>query len=78
MKVCESGKIRHANIAAATLAAHRFAVKLNQRGIIARSLYTYRCEKCRGWHLTRQGMGTTLVLPAAPERLQRWAMGEEG
>lgn len=75
-KVCESGKVRHTSLANAKLAAHRFAVKLNQRGIMARTLYAYRCEECRGWHLTRQGMGTTLVLPAAPEHLQRWAMGE--
>lgn len=75
-KRCESGKVRHSNVARAKTAAHHFAIALNRDGIIARSMYAYRCESCRGWHLTRQGMGTTLALQAAPEHLQRWAMGQ--
>lgn len=74
-KSCETGKVRHSNIARAKAAAHHFAIALNRDGVIARTMYAYRCDKCRGWHLTRQGMGATLVLLAAPEALQRWAMG---
>lgn len=75
-KRCETGKVRHSNVARAKTAAHHFAITLNRDGIIARTMYAYRCEKCRGWHLTRQGMNATLVLQAAPEHLQRWAMGQ--
>jgi hypothetical protein len=72
---CPSGKIRHSSLERAKVAARAFARHLNQEHKIAHTMYAYRCEKCRGgWHLTRQGMGTILVLPAAPEELQRWAM----
>lgn len=72
---CPSGKIRHSSLERAKVAARAFARHLNQEHKIARTMYAYRCEKCRGgWHLTRQGMGTILVLTAAPEELQRWAM----
>lgn len=73
-KHCASGKTRHASLNRASVAAHAFARELNRRGELARTLYAYRCDTCAGWHLTRQGMSATLVLTAAPEHLQRWAM----
>lgn len=78
-KRCESGKVRHSNPARAKVAAHEFARALNREGQLAQSMYAYRCDKCRGWHLTRQAAwaGNVAVFTAPPERLQRWAMGEE-
>ena len=73
-KRCASGKTRHTSLNRASVAAHAFARELNRRGELARTLYAYRCDTCAGWHLTRQGMSATLVLTAAPEHLQRWAM----
>lgn len=72
---CASGKVRHTSLARAKVAARAFARHLNAEHKIAQTMFAYQCKKCRGgWHLTRQGMGTTLVLTAAPEGLQRWAM----
>lgn len=74
---CPSGKKRHTSLAHAKTAAHAFARELNREHTIAQNMYAYRCEKCRGgWHLTRQAGwdNVTLVLRAAPEELQRWAM----
>lgn len=73
-KKCASGKARHSSLERARSGAHFFAMNLNREGKLAQTMYAYQCGKCRGWHLTRQGMGTTLVLTAAPEELQRWAM----
>ena len=75
-KLCESGKKRHSSLAHAKTAAHAFARELNREKKIAENMYAYPCSKCRGWHLTRQAgwSNVTLVLTAAPEALQRWAM----
>lgn len=75
---CESGKARHSNLERVKVAAHRFAIALNAEGQIACNMYAYRCDTCRGWHITRQAGwdGVVLVLEAAPESLQRWAMGQ--
>lgn len=74
---CATGKVRHASLAKAKVAAHSFARALNREKKIAENMYAYRCEKCRGgWHLTRQAGwdNVTLAMQAAPEALQRWAM----
>lgn len=73
---CSSGKKRHSSLPHAKTAAHAFARELNREKTIAQNMYAYRCEKCRGWHLTRQAGwdNVTQVLQAAPEELQRWAM----
>lgn len=80
MRNCISGKVGHASLGIAKGAAHSFARKLNRDGVLAESQYAYRCESCRQWHLTRRSewFGTPLILAcqAAPESLQRWAMGE--
>ncbi|QDP45540.1 hypothetical protein SEA_FUZZBUSTER_56 [Microbacterium phage FuzzBuster] len=75
-KTCETGKVRHTSLARAKTAAHAFARELNREKRIAQNMYAYRCSTCRGWHLTRQAgwSNVTLVMQAAPESLQRWAM----
>lgn len=75
-KLCESGKKRHTSLRNAKTAAHAFARVLNREKKIAENMYAYQCSKCRGWHLTRQAgwANVTLVMQAAPESLQRWAM----
>lgn len=77
-KPCSSGKVRHRRVADAKVAAHAFARTLNRERQIAYSMFAYRCDECRGWHLTRQSgwPGLVKVFQAAPEHLQRWAMGE--
>ena len=46
---------------------------------LVQDLYTYRCPECGFFHLTREksfaGQKNLLVHVAAPEELQRWAMG---
>lgn len=73
---CPSGKKRHTNLANAKVAAHSFARALNREKTIAQNMYAYHCDKCRGWHLTRQAGWSNVVLAmtAAPEELQKWAM----
>jgi len=74
---CPSGKKRHSSIQRAKVAAHAFARELNRHHLLAQNMYAYRCAKCRGgWHLTRQAGwdNVTLVMEAAPEALQKWAM----
>jgi len=73
---CASGKARHSSLERTKTAAHRFAIALNAEGQIAHNMYAYRCDQCRGWHITRQAgwEGVVLVLTAAPEALQRWAI----
>ncbi len=70
----------HVSLGAAHAAAHAFARKLNREGKLARSMYTYRCV-CGAWHLTSRaewhGEQLRRVYEAAPEHLQRWAMGQE-
>jgi hypothetical protein len=75
-KRCESGKTRHTSLARAKIAARSFARALNAEHQIAYTMYAYPCDKCRGWHLTRQAgwSNVILALQAAPEELQRWAM----
>lgn len=74
---CPTGKVRHSNIDRAKIAARSHARALNADRKLAQDMHAYRCRRCKGWHLTRQGErdGSILVLTAAPEHLQRWAMG---
>lgn len=80
MKTCSSHKTRHRSAKDAEVGAHVFARKLNASGRLVQDLYTYRCAECGFFHLTREkrfaGQNNLLVHVAAPEGLQRWAMGE--
>ena len=77
---CPSGKASHSSLANARIAARTFARQLNRERKLAETLYGYRCPYCRHWHITRRedwlGRANTLLAEAAPEELQRWAMGE--
>lgn len=79
MKACSSHKTRHRSAKDAEFGAHVFARKLNASGRLVQDLYTYRCAECGFFHLTREkrfaGQNNLLVHVAAPEELQRWAMG---
>lgn len=74
-------KVRHASLRKAKAAAHAFARELNHGKKLAQDLYAYQCQGCRGWHITRRSewdeVENALVFVAAPESLQRWAMGVE-
>ncbi len=74
-------KVRHATLRKAKAGAHGFARELNREKKLAEDLYAYPCPGCRGWHITRcaewNDHVNTLVFVAAPEALQRWAMGLE-
>lgn len=76
---CTTGKVCHTSLASAKAAARLFSRTLNRNKVMAESMFAYRCTQCRRWHLTRQatyeGTENTLVHEAAPEELQRWAMG---
>ena len=80
MKTCSSHKARHRSAKDAEAGAHVFARKLNASGRLVQDLYTYRCPECGLFHLTREktfaGQENLLVHVAAPEELQRWAMGD--
>lgn len=73
-----SGKHRHVSIYWAEVAARETHRTLNRNGELAMDTYVYRCESCRGWHLTRAqtfaGEPQRLLLRAAPVELQQWAM----
>lgn len=76
---CPTGKTRHASAGTAKAAAHIFARKLNEGGVLAETIYGYRCQECRGgWHLTRRarwnGAANVLMCVAAPLALQQWAI----
>ena len=77
---CPSGKASHSSLANARIAARTFARQLNREQKLAQTLYGYRCRDCGHWHITRReewsGRANTLLAEAAPEELQRWAMGE--
>lgn len=77
---CSSGKRSFRTIHAVGLAARRLAITLNQQGQIVEDSFAYTCPECKHLHLTRRpawdGKPNTLVHPAAPESLQRWAMGQ--
>lgn len=70
--------MRTRNFQHAKQTARTFARRLNEGGILAQNMYAYPCDKCSGWHLTRQAgwENCTLALRAATEELQKWAMGE--
>lgn len=78
MRACSSGKAQHTTVQRAYASAHEFARQLNRDGILARSLYGYRCPECRAWHVTKRaewdGQPNRPLYRAAPESLQRWAM----
>ena len=80
MRTCSSHKTRHRSTKDAEVGAHVFARQINASGRLVQDLYTYRCPECHNWHLTREkrfaGQDNLLVHVAAPEGLQRWAMGE--
>ena len=80
MRECSSRKTRHRSAKDAEVGAHAFARKLNASGQLVQDLYTYRCTECHNWHLTRErrfaGQENLLVHVAAPEALQRWAIGD--
>lgn len=81
MKTCSSHKTRHRSAKDAEVGAHVFARKLNASGRLVQDLYTYRCAECGFFHLTRKkrfaGKNNLLVHVAAPEGLQRWAIGDQ-
>lgn len=74
-------KTRHASLRKAKAGAHGFARELNREKKLSEDLYAYPCPGCKGWHITRReewnGVPNTPVFVAAPEALQRWAMGLE-
>jgi len=77
--ICEaSGKVRHASVYWAGLAARETHRTMNRNGVLAEDTYVYRCTSCRGYHLTRAatwaGEPQQLLLAAAPVQLQLWAM----
>lgn len=78
---CKTGKVGYASERDADSGARRLARHLNQDGIIAKPLFTYRCDKCRRLHLTRMPSyyGTRLRLAFQPvaEDVQLWAMTTE-
>ena len=80
MRECSSHKTRHRSAKDAEVGAHVFARKLNASGRLVQDLYTYRCAECGLFHLTRKktfaGQENLLVHVAAPEVLQRWAIGD--
>ena len=80
MRECSSRKTRHRSAKDAEVGAHVFARKLNASGRLVQDLYTYRCPECGFFHLTREksfaGQKNLLVHVAAPEALQRWAIGD--
>ena len=80
MRECSSRKTRHRSAKDAEVGAHVFARKLNASGRLVQDLYTYRCPECGFFHLTREksfaGQKNLLVHVAAPEELQRWAIGD--
>lgn len=79
MKDCSTGKVRHRSVHDAEVGSHVFARHLNARGKLVETMYAYRCPECKLFHLTREkvfaGQPNVLVHVAAPEELQRWAMG---
>ena len=81
MRECSSRKTRHRSAKDAEVGAHVFARKLNASGRLVQDLYTYRCPECGFFHLTREksfaGQKNILVHVAAPEELQRWAIGDQ-
>ena len=80
MKRCPSGKVGYSSLAKVRSGAKVFARRLNERHVIAETMYAYRCDECSHFHLSRAktfaGVPNTLVFTAPPEELQRWAMGE--
>lgn len=51
MTACPTGKQRYRDRIAALLALSKISGETNRVRIERRA---YRCEKCRGWHLTSQ------------------------
>lgn len=72
---CPSKKIQYATMTDARHGAKRLARNLNREGKYAEDLYTYRCQSCKRWHLTRQNRSTSTLVFVAPSRaLQAWAI----
>lgn len=72
-----TGKVPHASMHAAEVAARNHARTLNAQRQLAPSLYGYRCGWCRRFHVTRdaehEGVANTLLYAAPSDDLQRWA-----
>lgn len=77
--ICESsGKHRHVSVYWAGVSARETHRTANRNGQLAQDTYVYRCESCRGWHITRRsiwaGQPLQPLVEAAPLALQLWAM----
>lgn len=80
MGECVTGKRGYSSTAAAKRYALEYSRYLLAAGDWVDNLYTYRCDRCHSYHLTRQaehaGVALLQVLIAPPRAAQLWAMPE--
>ena len=76
-KLCRhTGKVRHPSMRAAKVQARLFARELSHRRQLVEDLYTYQCDRCGGWHLTRMpeydGKQSEKAYTAVDPEYQKW------
>lgn len=75
---CETGKVGYRDKYEAKVGAREFSIKLIRLGVYFQTMFSYQCELCDKWHLTRterfNGVLNNVAMVAAPLDVQRWAM----